>query len=238
MLFMMTRRITSLFVQTACVIVLSTAAAVAQDNAPKWTPEELKELFGYCEKPELMRQLKLPAETADKIGEIHFWALQQKLSVEANTNAAYATPNEVEEDVIKKYKALRLSGDQLKMLTDRRRSMPDGMQSCPETILNPDKQFDTLSQQRAVQLYKTKYRKTLIDKLDINGRQADMLFDAQVWKQKESLTVAAIPVTDFNRIRKTVELNRNAETRFRAIGLTDQQLLGAQAFFRDNQLPR
>ncbi|NCI46800.1 hypothetical protein [Sediminibacterium soli] len=142
----------------------------------------------------------------------------------------------MEEDVIKKYKALKLSGDQVKALTECRQANPDGMGSCAVTTLTPDKQFDTLTPQRAVQLYKTKYRKTLIDKLDINGRQADMLFDAEVWKQKEMLALSAMPATDFNRIRKTVEMHRTADTKFKAIGLTDSQLLSAQDFFRENRL--
>jgi hypothetical protein len=218
-----------------CLAMAPATAIFAQQAAPKWTPEERKELFNYCEKPELVKQLRISEETADRIGEIHAWALQQKLSVEANTNPAYATPNEVEEDVIKKYKALRLSGDQVKSLTERRQANPDGVMSCAVTTISPDKTFDTLTAQKALQLYKTKYRKALITKLDINGRQADMLFDAEVWKQKEMLSLDAIPATDFNRIRKTVDMYRAADVKVKAIGLTDQQLQAAADFFRENK---
>ncbi len=221
----------------ACVVLVFLASAyvaVSQEAAPKWTPEEIKELFGYCEKPELIKQLKISPETADKIGELHYWALVQKQAVEANTNVAYATPNEVETDLVKKYKTLKLSGDQLKTLLDYRKAQPDGISSCAVTTLTALKQFDTLPLPRALQLYKTKYRKMLIEKLGINGKQADQVFETEVWKQKEALAVDAIPASDFNRIRKTVALYKQRDHRYKVIGLTDEQMDAAVQFFTEH----
>lgn len=214
--------------------IASVYAAAGQDVTPKWTPEEIKELFGYCERPELIRQLKISPEMADRIGEMHYWALLQKLAVEANTNVAYATPNEVETDLFKKYKTLGLSGDQLKTLLEYRKARPDGIASCPVIILTALKPFDTIPQPRALQLYKTKYRKLLIEKLGINGKQADQVFETEVWKQKEALTIDAIPATDFNRIRKTVALYKQRDHRYKVIGLTDEQIEAAVQFFAEH----
>jgi hypothetical protein len=209
---------------------------LAQDTAITRTPEELKELFGYCEKPELVKRLKLSPETADKIGEVDYWVMVQKLSVAANTNDAYATPKEVDEEAIKKYKALHLSADQVKELLDFKLSRASKPEPCAVIALHYHHLFDTLSVPRALQLYKTPYRKMLIDKLGINGRQADMLFEVEVWKQKESLSIAAIPMADFNRIRRTVAMYGEREKRNRAVGLTDEQIESAVQFFNQHTL--
>jgi hypothetical protein len=208
----------------------------AQGAPVKWTPEEQKELFNYCEKPELIRQLKISADIADKIGEIDNWALLQKLSVAANTNEAYATPREVDEDALKKYKALRLSADQVKTLVDLKRARTENPSPCAAITFSYNRVFDTLSPQRALVLYKTPYRKLLIDKLGINGRQADMLFETEIWKQKEALNIAAIPENDFNRIRRTVAMNNQRESRYRATGLNDEQIAATIQFFTEHQI--
>ena len=83
---------------------------------------------------------------------------------------------------------------------------------------------------------KTKYRKKLIDQLGINGRQADMIIDAEAWKQKESLLIAQIPVTDFNRIRKTVLLNNEYARKIIMADITETQKEQAIQFFIQNQL--
>jgi hypothetical protein len=212
-------------------VTLFTVSVNAQD-VPKWTPEEQKELFGYCEKPVLVKKLNISEETADKIGEIDLWAVQQKLTVDANTNERYATHGEVEEEVVKKLKALRLSGDQLKALTDRRAD--PNPKPCAVTTLSFNQRFDTMPQPRAVQLYKTQYRKTLIDKLGINGRQADQVFETEAWKQKEAATIAAIPAGDFNRVRKTVAMHTQRDHRYKVIGLTEEQAVAAVQFFAEN----
>lgn len=208
---------------------------MAQESLISRSPEEQKELFGYCEKPELMKQLKISAETADKIGQINYWATLQKLKIEANTNDTFATPKEVEEDVVKKYKALHLSGDQLKVLLDKREHSASP-EPCAVITLTFNHLYDTLSKQQMLQSYKTRYRKPLIDNAGINGRQADMLFEVEVWKQKEALNIAAIPLADFNRIRKTVELYNERERRYKVIGLTDQQIETTIEFFNRHQL--
>ena len=216
-----------------CIILINCFASsglLAQESLVSRSPEEQKELFGYCEKTGLMKQLKISAETADKIGQINYWATVNKLKIEANTNDTFATPNEVEEEVIKKYKALRLSGDQLKGLLDKRGSS-GSMEPCAIITLTFNRLYDTLSKPQMLQLYKTRYRKPLIDKAGINGRQADMMFEVEVWKQKEALNIAAIPFADFSRIRKTVEMYNERERRYRVIGLTDQQIETAIDFF-------
>jgi hypothetical protein len=215
-------------------VAVFATASFAQNTAPKWTPDELKELFNYCDKPALIQQLKISSETADRIGEIDNWALLQIKSVEANTNEAYATPNEVEADVIKKYKALKLSADQLKSLSDRRQQGP--MSGCAVTTLVSDARFDTVVAAKAVQQYKTLYRKQLIDKAGIVGRMADQVIETEVWKQKEAASIAKIPETDFSRVRKTVDLYQQRDHRYRAIGLNDQQIATTVEFFDKNQL--
>jgi hypothetical protein len=208
--------------------------SLAQGNGPKWTPDEQKELYGYCDKQALIQQLKIAPETADKIGELDHWARLQLLSVEANTNEAYATPNEVEADLVKKYKGLRLSSDQLKFLTDRRQQGP--MSGCAVTTLIADPRYDTIVAARFIQQYKALYRKQLIDKIDIVGRMADQLIEAEIWKQKEAATIAKIPETDFNRIRKTVAMYELRDKKYRTIGLSEQQIPATIEFFNSHTL--
>lgn len=195
---------------------------MAQDKTVSRSPEEQRELFGYCEKPRLINQLNISEETADKIGDINYWATLQKLKIEANTNDTFATPNEVKEVVIKKYKNLRLSGDQLKVLVDKYEA-GNNEETCAIVTLTVNRQYDTLAKPQLLQFFKTRYRKQLIEKAGINGRQADNVFEVEVWKQKEALDIAAIPIADFNRVRKTVAMYRERERRFKVIGLTEQQ---------------
>ena len=207
----------------------------AQDISVTLTPEELKELFGFCEKADLLKKLKFTPEQADKVGEVDYWARLQQKSIDANTNEVFATANEVQQEVTKKYKAF-LSGDQVKALTDFKRERAGNPEPCAVITLAYYHIFDTLSLQRALVLYKTPNRKLLIDKLGINGRQADMLFETEVWKQKEALTIAAIPESDFNRIRRTVALYKEREHRYKAIGLSDDQIEAAIQFFKEHAL--
>ena len=58
---------------------------LAQEKTNNWTPEEQKELFGYCEKRFLINDLKIPEDKADKIGQLNYWATLQKIKVEENT---------------------------------------------------------------------------------------------------------------------------------------------------------
>ena len=46
------------------LFICSTSYLQAQDVTPKWTPEEEKELFGYCDKPDLIKQLKFSPKVA------------------------------------------------------------------------------------------------------------------------------------------------------------------------------
>lgn len=213
-----------IFTCIAIIYSCITGNASAQGIESPRTPEELRELFGYCEKPDLMKKLKFSSETADKIGEIDYWARLQQISIDANTNSVFATAGELQEEVIKKYKAIRLTDDQLKGLIDFKRERLTNANACPAIALNHNDSFDTLSPLRALQLYKTKYRKILIDKIIINGRQADMLFETEVWKQKESLSLFKMPVADFNRIRKTVAMYSEREKRYKALSLSDDQI--------------
>ena len=231
------KRILQLFLGAVLVLGYPTVDLLAQDNTTVTrTPEELKELFGYCEKKDLVNRLKFSPELADKIGEVDYWAMLQLISVAANTNDAYATPNEVEEEKIKRYKALRLSADQLKALLDLKQERAASPVPCPAIALNFNPIFDTVTVPRAIQLYKTPYRKKLIDALAINGRQADMLFEAEVWKQKESLSISAIPITDFNRIRRTVAMYNERDKKYRALSLTDEQITAVIKFFTEHSL--
>lgn len=207
----------------------------AQDNAPSRTPEELKELFGFCDKPDLVNKFKLSPEQADKVGEIDYWARLQQKSIDANTNEVYATAGELQQEVTKKYKAF-LSAEQAKAVSDYKKAKATNPEPCGIIILTFNHIFDTLTPQRALLLYKTPWRKQLIDKLGINGRQADMLFETEVWKQKESLTISAIPETDFNRIRRTVSMYKERDNKYKAIGLTEDQMITAIQFFKEHQL--
>ena len=212
-----------------------TGNVFAQENQPTRTPEELKELFGFCDKTDLMTKFKLSAEQADKVGEIDYWARIQQKSIDANTNEVYATAGELQQEVTKRYKAF-LSPEQVKSVTDYKRAKATSPEPCEIIVLRFNHMFDTLTPQRALLLYKTPWRKQLIDKLGINGRQADMLFEAEVWKQKESLTISVIPETDFNRIRRTVSMNKERDNKYKAIGLTEDQSMMAIQFFKEHQL--
>ena len=217
-------------------LVYTASNILAQDVHPKWTPEEEKELFVFCDKPDLIKQLKFAPEMADKVGEIDFWARVQQISITANTNEVYATSGELEKEVIKKYKAIKLSDDQLKALLDFKQDRIKNPKSCPIATLNPNHIFDTLTQPKAIQLYKSKIRKPLIDKTAINGRQADMLFEIEIWKQKEALSIAILPLSDFNRIRKTVAMYEERARRFRVVGLAGEQLETVVEFFDQHPL--
>jgi hypothetical protein len=221
-----------------CTILILgyTTGPWAQGSAVTRTPEEQKELFGYCEKYDLIKQLKFSSEMADKVGEIDYWAILQQASITANTNEAFATSNELREEVIKKYKNIRLTGDQLKALLDFKQERLTNSTTCAAIGLMYNKSFDTLSPQRALQLYKTQFRKTLIEKIGINGRQADMLLEIEVWKQKESLSISNIPIADFNRIRKTVAMYTEREKKYRALSLTDGQIDTVIQFFTQHQI--
>jgi hypothetical protein len=200
-------------------------------QAQQWTPEEQLELFGYCEKGLLMKELGISEETANKIGQINYWATLQKLKIEANTNDTFATVNEVNQEVLKKYKNLSITGDRAKGLISRMNAT-----GCPITQLRYNKSYDTLSKVQLVAAYKAKFRKKLIDQLGVNGRQADLIIDTEAWKQKESFTVAQIAESDFNRIRKSVQLNNEYDKKLRLIDLTEQQKNQAIEFFIQNQL--
>ncbi|MDP3394702.1 hypothetical protein [Sediminibacterium sp.] len=200
-------------------------------HAQQWTPEEQLELFGYCEKGILMKELSISEETANKIGQINYWATLQKLKIEANTNDTFATANEVNQEVLKKYKALSITGDRAKGLISRMNAT-----GCAITQLRFIKSYDTLTKAQLVTGYKAKFRKKLMDQLGVNGRQADMIIDAEAWKQKESLVVAQIAESDFNRIRKSVLLNKEYDKKLVVIDLTDQQKSQAVEYFIQNQL--
>jgi hypothetical protein len=212
------------------IFTLFTLSAVLAQTQ-KWTPEEQLELFGYCEKGLLMKELGISEETANKVGQINYWATLQKLKIEANTNDTFATANEVNQEVLKKYKALSITGDKAKGLITRMNAT-----GCKITQLNFIKSYDTLTKVQLVAGYKSKFRKKIIDQLGINGRQADMIIDVEAWKQKEALTIAQIPETDFNRIRKTVQLNNEFQKKLVLIDLTEQQIIQATEFFIQNQL--
>ena len=228
----MKKRIIALAFVYSCIF---TNHLSAQDISITRTPEELKELFGFCEKADLLKKLKFTPEQADKVGDVDYWARLQQKSIDANTNEVFATANEVQQEVTKKYKAF-LSSDQVKALTDFKRERAGNPEPCAVITLTYNHIFDTLSLQRALLLYKTPNRKPLIDKLGINGRQADMLFETEVWKQKEALTIAAIPESDFNRIRRTVAMFKEREHRYKAIGLSDDQIEAAIQFFKEHAL--
>jgi hypothetical protein len=209
-----------------CVMLLSAATVQAQE----WTPEQQVELFGYCEKPALIKQLKISEAIADRIGQIHHWARLTKIKIEANASDTFATAGEVEEEVVKKYKALSLSGDQVKALVERRKKSLS--EPCEVITLVVNRNYDTIAKPQLQLQFRNKFRRTLMDKLEVNGKQADMLIEAEVWKQKEALEIAKIPETDFERIRKTVGLYKELERKYGFIGITEQQKEGAKAIFK------
>ncbi len=200
-------------------------------HAQQWSPEEQLELFGYCEKGLLMKELGISEETANKIGQINYWATLQKLKIEANTNDTFVTANEVNQEVLKKYKALSITGERAKGLISRMSAA-----GCAVTQLKFNKSYDTLTKVQLVAAYKTKFRKKIIDQLGVNGRQADLIIDAEAWKQKEALVVAQIAESDFNRIRKTVQLNKEFDKKLVMIDLNEQQKSQSVEFFIQNQL--
>lgn len=206
----------------------------AQDQPTGWAPVEQKELFGYCEKRFLINDLKIPEDKADKIGEIDYWATLQKIKVQENTNDTFATANEVEAEVMKKFKSLSLSTDQLKTLVDRRKAGRFS-EPCELVTLTYNPIYDTAQKATLLLSFKAKYRKDLISKAGVNGRQADQLLDAEVWKQKEANTIAKIPATDFNRIRKTVEMHNMLERKYKLVDMTDQQKAAALELLKQVQ---
>jgi len=222
-----------------CIIVFLVTAVVtiqAQDNNISRTPLEQRELFGYCEKPELIKQLKFSPEMADRVGEIDYWLQLQLLKFADNTNDTFATPREVQDEVIKKYKAMHLSSDQIKALLDFKKERQANPPPCAVITLSYNAIFDTIPTARALVLYKTPFRKSLIEKAAVNGRQADQLFEIEVWKQKEAAAIAKISPTDFNRIRKTVAMYTERERRIRTIGLSEEQVNAAILFFNEHAI--
>jgi hypothetical protein len=219
-----------------CTIMISLLLFSNLVLAQNRTPEEQRELFGYCDKQAIMKQFGIAEDIANKIGDIDLWATKELISIENNTNEVYATKGELNTEVIKRYKALKLSDQQLKSLAEFKKNRDEHPSPCEAITLSYNKAYDSLSLARALQLMKTKYRKSLIDKLGINGRQADMIFETEFYKQKEALTISAMPETDFNRIRKTVAMYQVRENRHKASGLTDEQIAMAIAFFKENQL--
>ncbi len=214
---------------------LSPNNSISQTNQINWTIEEQRELFGYCQKPALMQQFNISAEAADKIGNIQYWASIQKNKIETNTNDTFATASEIDEAALKKLSNLSLSGGLMKELGSQLKANSYA-KGCPITTLNVNHAYDTLTKEQFILAYKKKYRKPLMDQLVVNGRQADMLIEAESWELKESLTISAIPEKDFNRIRKTFIMYNELERKYKQIDLTDQQKAGAIAFFQKNQL--
>lgn len=207
----------------------------AQVATSNWSAEEQRELYGYCQKPGLMQQFNVSAETADKIGNIQYWASIQKMKIEANTNDTFATASEVDAAALKKLSSLSLSSSLLKELANQLK-LGEYSKGCALTTLFVNHAYDTLTKEQFVLAYKKKYRKPIMDQLVVNGRQADMLIEAEAWKQKESLIISAIPENDFNRIRKTVIMNNELERKYKQVDLTDQQKNNAILFFSKNLL--
>jgi hypothetical protein len=207
----------------------------AQVATSIWSAEEQRELYGYCQKPGLMQQFNVSAETADKIGNIQYWASIQKMKIEANTNDTFATASEVDAAALKKLSSLSLSSSLLKELANQLK-LGEYSKGCALTTLFVNHAYDTLTKEQFVLAYKKKFRKPIMDQLVVNGRQADMLIEAEAWKQKESLIISAIPENDFNRIRKTVIMNNELERKYKQVDLTDQQKNNAILFFSKNLL--
>ena len=207
--------------------------SIAQDRITVWTPEEQRELFNYCEKQALIEQQHVAYDKVDAIGQIQYWAILQKQKIQDNSNDTFSTAKEVDESVIKKYKALGLSGDQLKYLSNKL-TTGEVYAPCALITLSYNPAYDTIGKPQMLQLFKTKYRKQLVDKIPVNGRQADQLIDAEIWRQKESQTISQISINDFNRIRKTVEMNRMLERKYKLMDITDQQKEASIAFFKQN----
>jgi hypothetical protein len=113
-----------------------------------------------------------------------------------------------------------------------RRKTNTSAEACPLVTLSFNPQYDTAQKAQMLLNFKAKYRKDLITKAAVNGRQADQLIDAEVWKQKEACSISKIPTTDFNRIRKTVEMYHMLERKYKLVDMTDQQKSAALAFFK------
>jgi len=158
----------------------------------------------------LIRDLKISEDKADKIGQILYWSTLQKIKVEANATDTFATPREVDQEATKKFKAISLSSDQIQMLLEKG-DPSNWTEGCPLITLKYNPIYDTMQKPQMVLLFKSKFRKKMIDQTGINGRQADMLIDAEVWRQKESQLISKIPSTDFNRIRKAADMNNEME---------------------------
>lgn len=207
----------------------------ARETKPKWTPEELRELFNYCQKPELIKKLGVGDDVADKIGDIEYWTLLQYNKVDNNTNDTFATKGEIQEEAVKRYKSsARLSADQVKIVLDYQEPFSNNPASCAVTTLHYVPLTEGMTTQQIVLQYQAKFRKPLVDKLGINGRQANLLCELEISKQKEAREIAAIPINDINRIRKTVALNQDIEKRYRGLGLDDAQIEKALIFFQEN----
>ena len=229
----------AIYIKTFILIVIFCVVCsfklISQEKGSNWSAEEQRELFGYCQKPLLMQQFNISTETADKIGNIQYWASLQKMKIESNTNDTFATASEIDDAALKKLNSLSLSGGLMKELASQLKA---GVYSkgCPLTTLYVNRAYDTLTKEQFVLAFKKKYRKTIMDQLVVNGRQADMLIEAEAWKQKEALIVSMIAANDFNRIRKTVIMNNELDRKYKQIDLTDQQKSAAIAFFEKNQL--
>jgi hypothetical protein len=223
-----------------CVMlsVFTTAALHAQETGVTRTPEEQRELFNYCDKPFLINKLKISSETADKIGDLNLWQTQQQKTIDDNTNETYATAGELQQEINKRLKKIGLSDDQVKTFGDYKRAQLTSPEPCAAIALYPNPAYDTLTPQRALLLLKQKYRKVLIEKLGEtgNGKMADMVIETEVWKQKESLTISKIPLSDFNRVRRTVSMYKERDNKYRGAGLDENQANKMIEFFRQNQL--
>jgi hypothetical protein len=157
------------------------------------------------------------------------------MKIEANTNDTFATASEVDAAALKKLSSLSLSSSLLKELANQLK-LGEYSKGCALTTLFVNHAYDTLTKEQFVLAYKKKFRKPIMDQLVVNGRQADMLIEAEGWKQKESLIISAIPENDFNRIRKTVIMNNELERKYKQVDLTDQQKNNAILFFSKNLL--
>jgi hypothetical protein len=223
-----------LLILLSCFLFLSLPHfLIAQNNATVWSAEEQRELFNYCEKRALIEQQRVASDKVDAIGQIQYWAILQKQKIQDNTNDTFSTAKEVDESVIKKYKALGLSGDQLKYLSDKLNT-GEAYAPCSLITLNYNPAYDTMVKPQMIQFIKTKFRKQLVDKIPVNGRQADQLIDAEVWRYKEAQIISIIPTSDFNRIRKTAEMNYMMERKYKLMDITDQQKDASIAFFKQN----
>jgi len=134
--------------------ILSLTILVNGAMAQNRTPEEQRELFGYCDKQAIVKQFGISEDIANKIGDIDLWATKELISIENNTNEVYATKGELNTEVIKRYKALKLSDQQLKSLAEFKRYRDEHPSPCEAITLSYNKAYDTLSLARALQLMK------------------------------------------------------------------------------------